>query len=494
MQLKNIDFGKADGAKEAMLPNFSEMFYEEGGHYDVLNNTDKFLIIGRKGTGKTTLSSYAHKKFLDSSNNLSRQCFANDFTKKKLLNFADNEINREENSLFWEYVFLLEIGEELSEYYNSKKFFSPLKIFQKNNVKKLKRMLDSEHSRIENIVTSNTYEEGNNVGTSVGKLAKVNANSSLKASETESVTKRTIKYYEELPELKKLVLSLLKKSKKRVTIFYDDMDQFEEDIEYNYFMSLMKNMIYSADALNNILAEYNSSKICLVLRRDIIDYLQHITNNLNKQITDSGIEIRWFNTGYKEPAEHPLMKMILHKIKKSYNEELGSLSLSEIHNIFFEKDVFEFLMKRSFGRPRDLISYLNFYKEHFPTSEKITINNLVKIEQTYSRWFNDELLNELKISETKSSIKKVLEVISKRGLTTFTIKKLTKFAIEKTEDGEMPNLLEDLKKMRDYSILGIQLQNGNVDFTYRLGHSPSVDNKTKFRVHQGLKKYLNLKP
>lgn len=493
MRLKNINFGKSDGAKEAMQPNFSEMFYEEGGHYDTLKNSDKYLIIGRKGTGKTTLASYAHKKFSEDSRYLSKQCFANDFIEKKLLNFADNEINRDQNSLFWEYVFLLEIGEKLVEYYDSKHFYSPFKIFQSKNVSVLRRMLDSENSRIESIVTSNDYNEGANLGLSFGKNEKLTAGVSSKSSESESITKRRIKYYEELPKLKNIILSLLDKSKKCIIIFYDDMDQFEEDIDYDYFMSLMKNMIYSADTLNKILYKYNCSKVCLVLRKDIIDSLQHITNNLNKQITDSGIEIRWFNTGYREPSEHPLMQMILHKIKNSNKVEFGHSSLLEVHKKIFEKDVFEFLMKRSFGRPRDLVAYLNLYKESYPESEMITVDNLLKIEQTYSKWFYDELLNELKISENQTSIKKVLEVVSKRGFMSFTLEKLTKFAEETLEDYDMPNLLEDLKRMRDYSILGVKLKNGNIDFNYRLGYSPSVDIKTKFIVHQGLRKYLNLR-
>lgn len=493
MKLKDVEFGKSDGAKEAMHPNFSEMFYGEGGHFDALSNSDKYLIIGRKGTGKTTLSSYAHQIFTKDKNYLSKQCFANDFIEKKLLNFADDEINREENSLFWEYVFLLQIGETILDYYNGLPLYSPFRIFQYNSISRLKEMIDSEQSRIESVVTNSTYEQGASIGASVGSRVKVNTGMTSKNSDSESITKRRAKYYEQLPELKRLVLLLLKKSNKRIVIFYDDMDQFEEDIDHDYFMSLMKNMIYSADKLNTVLASYNKSKICLVLRKDIIDYLQHITNNLNKQITDSGIEIRWFNTGYKESHEHPLMKMILHKIKNSNKEEFATMSLADIDKQMFEKDVFEFLMKRGFGRPRDIVSYLNFYKESFPEVEKISINNLVAIEQTYSKWFNDELLNELAISEDQEILKKILEIVSKRGMVTFTVDKLRQFAAKEVEDSDMPNLLVNLNKMRDYSILGVQLSNGHVDFAYRLGYSPSIDTKTKFRVHQGLKKYLNLK-
>lgn len=76
-------------------------------------------------------------------------------------------------------------------------------------------------------------------------------------------------------------------------------------------------MIYSADKLNKDLYHLHKSKICLVIREDIIDMLQPEANNLNKQIADCSIRIDWFLSVYDSPQMHPLMIMILHKIKNS---------------------------------------------------------------------------------------------------------------------------------------------------------------------------------
>ncbi|XHB95878.1 hypothetical protein AAFF39_03605 [Lactococcus garvieae] len=52
MKLKDINFGSSDGQNEAKEQNFSEMFYEDGGHYTELRDTRKYIVVGRKGTGK----------------------------------------------------------------------------------------------------------------------------------------------------------------------------------------------------------------------------------------------------------------------------------------------------------------------------------------------------------------------------------------------------------------------------------------------------------
>jgi hypothetical protein len=351
--------------------------------------------------------------------------------------------------------------------------------------------LENENLKIEHVVSNNGTDFTISSGIDIGNKFSGSYGGTSNISESETITKRRARYYEVIDELKTLILSLLISSKQSVTIFYDDMDQFEESMEFEYFLSLMKNMIYSADKLNHILSEYNHSRVCLVLREDIVDLLQARANNLNKQITDNGIRISWTEKGTKQPHEHPLMQMILHKIKKS-GDEYREESLQNIYEKLFEQTVFDFLLERSFGRPRDIISYLNIYKDEFPDYEKITIRNLQKIEQRYSKWFFDELLNELALAEKKESINEVFRVITRRGYTTFNYSQVQKFFEENiTEYKAFDNLLEILAIMREYSILGIKIQK-KFDFVYRTGFSTGVDKNSKFVVHRGLQKYLNL--
>ena len=66
--MNNIDFtfskiniGSSDGASEANEENFLDMFYTENDFYNTIMKPRKFIVSGRKGTGKTLLGKYIEK-------------------------------------------------------------------------------------------------------------------------------------------------------------------------------------------------------------------------------------------------------------------------------------------------------------------------------------------------------------------------------------------------------------------------------------------------
>lgn len=483
-----MNFGISDGHSESKEPHFSEMFYEQGDHYRDLVNTSKFLIIGRKGTGKTILASYYTHRANKEKNKISIQLFPNDFKRKKLLNFAQNPINRDESSLFWDYVFLLDVSTGILEYIEKEPrcFFKKMLYFKK--IHNLKSTLRFEKYKIESIV----LEEHNSLDykTSFGKENSLNTGYVTGTRQT--TNQRRAKYYEILTDLKASVCYLLKVFGLQITVFYDDMDQFEEDLEFEYFKSLLKNMIYSADLLNKELRQFNGSKICLVLREDLVDMLQEETSNLNKQVTDQGIWIRWFDQHFYSPYQHPLMQMVLYKIKNS-GDDFKNNSLKEIYTSVFEPKVFEYIMERGFGRPREFVAYLNLYKQKYPNEERITISQLGRREQEYSKWFYDEFLNELAISSQQKRVKSTMEAISKRGYGTLTLDKLCAFMREREIEFESEeSIFDTLQVMRNYDVIGLSVA-GNYQFNYRLGYSPKIDKKSKLVLHRGFRKFLNIR-
>ena len=59
VKLKDIYLGVPDGATEAESKNFEELFYDPNNKYDeLMDNEEKFLVIGNKGAGKTYLAKY----------------------------------------------------------------------------------------------------------------------------------------------------------------------------------------------------------------------------------------------------------------------------------------------------------------------------------------------------------------------------------------------------------------------------------------------------
>lgn len=98
--ISDIDFGNIDGREEAKLDNFEALFYEKDDNYSDLFNFNKFLILGRKGVGKTILVNYLKKN----NKNVSLLDIS-DVVSRKLQIFHSEDIKKDEMDSFWEYVF-----------------------------------------------------------------------------------------------------------------------------------------------------------------------------------------------------------------------------------------------------------------------------------------------------------------------------------------------------------------------------------------------------
>lgn len=60
--LKDLFIGNIDGETEAARNDFEQLFYTKNSKFDEIMLPGKFIISGRKGTGKTILAQYIYKK------------------------------------------------------------------------------------------------------------------------------------------------------------------------------------------------------------------------------------------------------------------------------------------------------------------------------------------------------------------------------------------------------------------------------------------------
>lgn len=148
-------------------------------------------------------------------------------------------------------------------------------------------------------------------------------------------------------------------------------------------------------------------------------------------------------------------------------------------------------MSRSFGRPRDIVSFFNIYKKKFPEDQKIVLKNMRRVEKEYSEWFYKEISNELKITGKFDGVEKLLKSISELGKYEFTYYKLCDFMQKRQEDTD--ELLGLLTLLVQLGVLGIRLNTGNIEFRYRdYNIDKPVNIHTKFVVHYGLRKLLSI--
>lgn len=490
--VSKIDFGKNDGKNEAEKDNFFELFYDGNENYEKLNRDNYYLITGSKGSGKTLLANYFAKNKEKNKNCVVDTLYAVDFIEEKLLSFSKSPIAKEELTIFWKYVYLRNIGKLICKKIYGLPFYK-LKRFKKFRIKKLEELLNEIQLIVESAEFSNYFEECNNMSGSVGgKGGKFGLNNAEKNSETNKNQMKKKKYYELISELEKEIIKCVK-LKDEIYVIYDDLDQLEEEMDLKDFIDLMKSMIYAADNLN---AKFRKKKLNIrilhVVRSDIKEMLFEDSNNIQKAFSDYGVNIDWFSKRMGKPYNHPIMKMLLHKIRNSVKEYSDYDDKTLYKNVFDEDEpILDFVLTHSFGRPREIIEFMLIYQEKFPNLTTIRLSNLVECLPIFSEWLYGAVLGEIKIQENSDDVKQLLALIKERGFKNFTYQKLFYF-MNNNSKIYVDNMLETLQIMYKLGLVGLRNKNGTSEFHFRSNVNSLPRDYSKFIVHYGLCKYLNL--
>lgn len=127
--LKDFYVGQSDGKKEALYKkDFENYFYDYNGIYKTATTDKTFLILGRKGTGKSILAEFLHKQSLKEPNWFCQICSYKEFKFHELTHLKNNDVKPNEYITIWEWVILLELGKmclndnKLNDFDQMKKF------------------------------------------------------------------------------------------------------------------------------------------------------------------------------------------------------------------------------------------------------------------------------------------------------------------------------------------------------------------------------------
>ena len=109
--LKDFYVGKNDGKKEALYKaDFENYFYDYNNIYETTLSKEKFLILGRKGTGKSILAEFIAKNAQKDPNWFCQICSYKDFKFHELVFLKTNDITPNEYISIWDWVILLELA------------------------------------------------------------------------------------------------------------------------------------------------------------------------------------------------------------------------------------------------------------------------------------------------------------------------------------------------------------------------------------------------
>ncbi len=510
--LKDMFLGQADGERESENDKFLDMFYTGNNKYqELMENQYKYIITGSKGSGKTILSKYVEKR-CQSQEYLSKTLKMDSITLRKLIDIGECDIDSHENRIFYEWLIIVEISNLIIE--NELTF----KEFEENiwrrifNYKKLREYKSYKNAiidlknRFEELYGKGNYEFTNLKTSSILKSeikgGSNNVYGLIKGEDGHEYNGHKKAYYKLIQDIEKIVFKCMKYYK--VIIFMDDIDEIktklEEDIKYK---KTIEQLILATNDLNEKFRnnKLNDSKCVLLLRSDILESINRNSNNLNKIIRDCSIELYWLDKDTKHPENHMLVDMILNKVRSSC-QEYSNLTNLELYKILFpepvsKKSALEFFLDRSFGRPRDIITYLTIIQSRFRGYDHFGPSSIIQCEAEYSRSFLNELYNEMALHIELEYVDDMLKLLKEFGRNSFRMDQIEEFYNNNKQNyTHIKDLKSCLSDLYVFGVLGNSKgrdKNLTYSWAYRRDGSSTVDYKLRFSVHYGLRYALGLK-
>lgn len=389
---------EAEGERQQMSKLYTDLL----GIEEAVNNNE-FIIMGRKGAGK---SAYAvHLQALSSDPNNMMACESidsQDIHLEKLINEVDDGTTQYTALLEWlilsKFVNLIlnaPDGKNNRNYQDLQHFYKNVSghvHFTKDTIK------ETLHTREFNISALETINF---------KAGRQTTNKNYKAT-----------FFSMIESLRHAVCDTLKMdvfTKYKFYVLIDDLD-----IDFSLKDDLAKKRLL---ALMRIVCKYNSeylldtsSKILIFIRNDIANKLSSIGGDSQKMLDSYGFTINWYRG--VEDGEDLLYKMINHRLEITFKEKNISIPSATSPWDFFAKDSysqFKKLLDSTFYLPRDIINILNRSRDKNWTLP-LTVEQFDALVAEYSNSKYDEVCNELAASldsDEISDIKKVLYKVAK---------------------------------------------------------------------------------
>ena len=499
--LDNIFVGKADGLAEAKRSDFTTLFYNGNKNYNLLKeDKSKFIISGRKGTGKTILAKYYEKEMVKEGS-LVKFVNGNDLLFRHVKELGIEKISDKCIASFIKYTILFEMSTLIID--NKKEVIKKSNLLQRIRIKKRIRKLAE-------LISERRYE-GNFSLESFSKEMKEKSEANISARNKKSMVgakrEQTRKenysknlYFAVVDNMENMVMELMKDVS--LALIFDDVDEYTEKISENknfqlFFIKIIE-IIYE---INEDLCNYigSNSKIILLIRSDIIDSLQTNSSNINKIIIDSQVLLNWFGKVDEGKMENNLLfELILTKIRNS-NEKLKDKTTSEIFEMFFPKKIdgistVSYIFRYSHGSPRDIVNLLNIIKKENGEATFFKEQFFKSAEKEYSKGFMDELKNEASLYYDSNFIDSSFKLITLIGNVTFSLDEVQR-VINDCKDDVKPltdakqfiNIMYDIGAIGNYRIVHGKRR---YTFKYREDGADVPDYRYLFTVHQGLRKSL----
>lgn len=342
--------------QSAML--LSEVFVEDANIFNDLNH-EKFIVVGRKGCGKSAIANFLLLEAQNDSNTFVDFVKKTEITLQKTVQLGTEQNQTFDQGVLFQWLILYKMISLLiqNERLSSQRYILDLKQFVSEN--------DSFSTFDQYKITD--FVSNRNCEVSVGPLkefAKIKGVASLQTA------RKKMPFYEMVPHLKSVVKSLLKtielyKDETEYLIFFDDLDNDFKSKDNSCRDNLLA-LIRTVKDFNADFSgfEYVRVKVILLLRDDIKKIL--LANaDVAKIFASYSTSISWYSDEdyRKNPDDVRIKKFIDRRIECAYKkrDQVDTPKISkweDFVNVSF-KDVLDY----TFYTPRDLLLFFKSIKD-----------------------------------------------------------------------------------------------------------------------------------
>jgi len=453
-----------------------------------ITNSRSWLVLGRKGMGKTAIYEYLKASSQDALNGFITIC----------VNFSDYPWPAHQ-------LYKESLAGELSAYQKSWKYLFYVKAISKlieikeQNNEKLNKELKWAKSYIEKIYGNPDPNLTEVIFSKIARIDKIGGPGVDIEDMSFDIGEIS---FEEIAENKQLqsrlrsnaftLLGFFERIYKnnsgnyKILIALDQLDENWLKGEIEEYSKVLINLVNTCRSISLDLELNGSLKVVPFLRTDIYHSLRF--NDKNKLLQDSAIVISW-NT-------ESLDDMFFERVKKYAPKEFDIIPEKKSGNLFefsYARQgtpAIKYITRRSFFRPRDVIVYFNKIREcHQPNKTGLYSSaELYEADREASASVYNEIIDEW--SNQFPEIESLLSVLQTIKVETFSYEDFA----EKYSN-EFPNAPESKKRehlefLFDNSIVG-QKKQGRWEYVCSTPNL-KINIEQEFRTHHALKYRLHL--
>lgn len=475
MKLQEYEFGFADATKEySRNPEiFEHAFCDPRNVVNKLIKSYQFLLIGRKGVGK---SAYSSKIQSIANNSEYLYAYPLNLSDFEFSTFAKTGIDEDvagtqKYKTSWDFLLLWSIYKIL---------FNEMQMTESEEISQIVYLLDSLGFSVDDGYKAD-----------VTKLSKIKFGANIKIFDVvfeKEFNTQPSSYLERISIITEKMINVLATSYlngRNIMIIIDGLDDV---LRYKKNkIEIIASLIRSADYINDFMTKCGKKiKVVLLVREDIISVVND--PDLNKIIQDGAIFINWNN------RSNDLKQLVDMRFALSVSENEARKCWSEIFpNKIKNKKSWDYVLDYTLYKPRDVLQFLKFCQNKYPDNEKLTLSETQNVLKVYSNaYFIQEMENELSGFISEELIASIPSVFRRLGGRAFDVSELNRLTNEQNMKREVSieETKTELMYLFDAGYVGQLVAGGNTNkrsviFKYR-NPTARIDYYQKFLTHKGI--------